>query len=606
MKNARKLAALVAIAMITLVATAVNATEGVSPGAGDRLAVIRDNCPTFSWGEVDDAASYEVVAYRLPKNEDSIGSAQVELSKENEVLYTRVAGAATAWTPSLERCFLSGGSYVWFVRAVFDEDGTPTAGDWSEGLYFSVVAAPSAEEVRQALGVLQRYLEEGGGGNEELAAITSGSGSGGGAPQTTRNAGTIKVAGRALPGTAAIRGEQPDPTGETLGVYGISNSSTNGSFGVAGESTAATGEAYGVGGITASVDGAGVIAFNASNGTDLILGADSYSAHLTEMGITRSLPGPATFDIDNPDGAGSMTLRVDGVEVVTTATDRDALGGLSCMSGELTKWNGSQWVCAPDADSTYSNGFGLGLIGDTVFYVDQTAIQRRVVTPCTPGQSIRVINQDGSVVCEVDDGTTYSAGNQLDLVGTTFNVLEGSGSGLDADTLDSHNTDYFATSVHDHLGQTWTGSAPHGLKVENSAPGVTYGVYGNSSSADGYGGFFENTAGGVDIMAGGSGDIAQTLEGSGLVKAAAFVSCLSTPTIHRSFNKVPGAGPISITRSGTGACEIEFGFDLTDRFWSATSDFLIIPIQCTNGLGSVVSDLYCSAPQDYSAMILVY
>jgi hypothetical protein len=37
-----------------------------------------------------------------------------------------------------------------------------------------------------------------------------------------------------------------------------------------------------------------------------------------------------------------------------------------------------------------------------------------------------------------DDNTTYSAGNQLSLSGTTFNVSEGSGSGLDADLLDGH------------------------------------------------------------------------------------------------------------------------------------------------------------------------
>jgi len=37
--------------------------------------------------------------------------------------------------------------------------------------------------------------------------------------------------------------------------------------------------------------------------------------------------------------------------VVTTATDREALAGLSRANGEVTKWNGSAWSCAEDLDS---------------------------------------------------------------------------------------------------------------------------------------------------------------------------------------------------------------------------------------------------------------
>jgi hypothetical protein len=56
-----------------------------------------------------------------------------------------------------------------------------------------------------------------------------------------------------------------------------------------------------------------------------------------------------------------------------------------------------------DNDTLYSNGFGLNLVGNT-FSVIPGTIQRRVVGGgCTPGNSIRLIAEDGTVTCELDD-----------------------------------------------------------------------------------------------------------------------------------------------------------------------------------------------------------
>ena len=598
--------------------------EGVSPGAVDRVATIRGECPTFSWGKVDGTAFYEVVVYQLPEGIDL--AAELELSRDQEVLYTRVVGNATAWTPDLERCFFPGGSYVWFVRAAFDEEGSPEAGEWSQGLFFSVAAAPSAAQVEQALDVLRRYLEQGDGEANELGALLSDARESTTLTPTGRTP-PGKLAGKTLPGSAAIKAEMPDLTGRTYGVYGVTNSNTDGSYGVVGEATAESGQIYGIGGLSGSPAGAGVVAFNAADGPDVLLASGHYSASLTEAGLDRNSPSPVSFNFQNSSPTGTMTLRVDGVDVVTTLTDQD---------------------------------------------------------------------------------TTYSPGNQLDLVGTTFNVVEGSGSGLDADTLDSHDTDYFATAVHSHFGQTWTGSATHGLKAENSAgggfglvgwatapTGANYGVFGKSNSnsgygvwgwadaatgetygvsglsssqvghgvhgeashstgptqgvsgessstngigvygeatassgptrgvmgrsdspdgrgvygyagdttgensgvfgqtasAAGYGVYGENTAGGLAGFF--VGDVAQSESAGGLVKAAAEVFCgFGGSSVNRSINLVPDAGPITITNGFfTGSCYLDFGFPLNDRFWSVSATSGPRIPQCSV---DVDNNLFCS------------
>lgn len=360
MTEAKVTGVLIVILVIVLPAFS-QSLDGVSPGEAERISEIEGRCPTFIWDAAPGAAFHELVAYRLPEDSDLVDPWAIDLADKSQVLYAEVPGSTPAWRPELAECLTPGGNYVWFVRAVYREEGGEVveASEWSDGRYFSLSAAPSAEEVEQALGVLSRYLEQDGGGTEELGALPSDPREPPASAAPTARAAPGKLGWETLPGSAAIKGEMPDLTGETYGVYGVTNSGTEGSIGVAGEATAATGEVYGIGGLTTSAEGAGVIAFNTSNGTDLILGADSNSAHLTELGLTRSMPGAATFDVSNPDGAGTMTLRVDGVDVVTTATDQDSLGGLSCANGELAKWNGSQWVCAPDDGNhaaTHQNG----------------------------------------------------------------------------------------------------------------------------------------------------------------------------------------------------------------------------------------------------------
>ena len=290
--------------------------EGVSPGAVDRYATIRDECPAFSWVGQVGTVFYELVVYELPEGHD--------LESAVEVLYATIPGGATGWTPELEQCLAPGARYVWFVRAVFDEAGGVVldAGEWSEGLFFTVAAAPSVEEVEQALQVLRRYLDEENPGElsldphlAEREEVRRGSRQHGSTP--------LKSLERSvLTAPAAIRGSMPDPTGEFYGLVGVSS----------------------------SPQGAGVAVANTAGGADLVLDGSAQGVvdtELSESGIDRRSSSPQTFDFTNS-GSGVMRLKENGVRVVTVNTDQDTLGDLQCSSDEVAKWSGSAWLCADD------------------------------------------------------------------------------------------------------------------------------------------------------------------------------------------------------------------------------------------------------------------
>jgi len=113
-------------------------------------------------------------------------------------------------------------------------------------------------------------------------------------------------------------------------------------------------------------------------------------------------------------------------------------------------------VCQLIDNTTYSAGDGL-LLDGAVFSADPDYIQRRVVDGCAEGYAIRQVDVDGGVVCQLIDNTIYTAGNQLELAGTTFNVIEGAGSGLDADLLEGQHGSYYQSASNINTGTLGAG-----------------------------------------------------------------------------------------------------------------------------------------------------
>ncbi|OQY50622.1 MAG: hypothetical protein B6247_21190, partial [Candidatus Parabeggiatoa sp. nov. 2] len=194
-----------------------------------------------------------------------------------------------------------------------------------------------------------------------------------------------------------------------------------------------------------------------------VIGATAPAAgtftNLTVGGATPLVLEGATADVNkttlavtNPTTAQTITLpNASGTVVLESTT--------GCTDNQLLKKSGGTWTCAAvnAGDLTgVTAGTGLtggGTSGEVTINVDTTAIQNRVSANCALGESIRVINTDGTVICDADDVGTGTVIDVLTGPGLAGGGTSGTVVTLSADFSGSTGTaNSVARSDHTHTG----------------------------------------------------------------------------------------------------------------------------------------------------------
>src|SRR5262249_50275868 len=76
-------------------------------------------------------------------------------------------------------------------------------------------------------------------------------------------------------------------------------------------------------------------------------------------------------------------------------------------------------VCEPDSDTTYTAGVGSAINGTSIA-ASLAQVQARVTAAGTADQSLQSSTTAGSVLCDADDNTSCAPGPGLSLDGTTI------------------------------------------------------------------------------------------------------------------------------------------------------------------------------------------
>lgn len=204
------------------------------------------------------------------------------------------------------------------------------------------------------------------------------------------------------------------------------------------------------------------------NGTAWGPGTDLTGTYTAGSGLTLT----GTAFSANSTSAMWNANSVQGRSVSTTAP----------TSGQVLKWNGTNWTPSADNGASYTAGSGLTLTG-TAFSANSTSamwnassVQGRSVSTTAP-TSGQVLKWNGSSWAPSADnaGSTYTAGSGLTLTGTAFSA-NSSTAMWNSDKLQGRNIASTAPTSGQVL--SWNGSswAPATVSSSGTSPWTTIGT----------------------------------------------------------------------------------------------------------------------------------